>query len=76
MSLSIIFHPEINYYNNMFYNYDERRFSKIFNKVSYKNETLDIGLSYLYKDTFVEQLPETETPRLYKFLNIKCEIYL
>lgn len=48
----------INFYNNMFYNYDEDAFSKNFNKISYNGESLDIGLSHMYRDTF---LPQTAT---------------
>ncbi|OHE00116.1 MAG: organic solvent tolerance protein [Sulfurimonas sp. RIFCSPLOWO2_12_36_12] len=48
----------LNYYNNMFYNYDEGAFSKNFNKILYKNNTFNIGLSHMYKNTF---LPYTTT---------------
>ena len=48
----------ISFYNNMFYNFDESRFSKIYNKASYSDYGLNIGLSHLYKNTF---LPETTT---------------
>ncbi|MGE4419957.1 MAG: LPS-assembly protein LptD [Sulfurimonas sp.] len=43
----------INFYNNMFYNYDENAFSKNFNKVSYNTENLNVGLSHMYKDSFL-----------------------
>ncbi len=43
----------INFYNNMFYNFDESSFSKIYNKVSYDDYGVNIGLSHLYKDTFI-----------------------
>jgi len=46
----------ISFYNNMFYNFDESKFSKIYNKASYNDYGLNIGLSHLYKNTF---LPET-----------------
>lgn len=45
----------LNFYNNMFYNYDESSFSKNFNKIMYKGESLDLGLSHMYKDTFLEK---------------------
>ncbi len=48
----------ISYYNNMFYNYNEESFSKIFNKLSYIANGFNISLSHLYKDTF---LKETDT---------------
>ena len=40
----------ISFYNNMFYNFDESLFSKIYNKISYNDYGLDIGLSHLYKE--------------------------
>jgi LPS-assembly protein len=48
----------INFYNNMFYNYDESDFSKNFNKISYIDKRFAIGLSHMYKNTF---LPATTT---------------
>jgi len=44
-------------YNNMFYNYDENRFSKIFNKLSVSRYGVTIAASHLFKDNF---LPQTE----------------
>ena len=43
----------INFYNNMFYNFDESRFSKVYNQVSFNDYGLNIGLSHLYRDTFI-----------------------
>ncbi len=43
-------------YNNMFYNYDKNRFSKIFNKISLHDYGLKLSASHLFKDDF---LPET-----------------
>ncbi|WP_457746470.1 LPS-assembly protein LptD [Sulfurimonas sp.] len=43
-------------YNNMFFNYDESKFSKIFNKVSLSGKSIKLSLSHLYKDSF---LPRT-----------------
>jgi len=40
----------ISFYNNMFYNFDESSFSKIYNKASYNDHGLNIGLSHLYKE--------------------------
>lgn len=48
----------ISLYNNMFYNYDEKLFSKTFNKFSYSNYGMNISLSHLYKNSF---LPATDT---------------
>ncbi|WP_457749816.1 LPS-assembly protein LptD [Sulfurimonas sp.] len=48
----------LSYYNNMFYNYKQNKFSKIFNQISFNKYGLNVALSHLYKDTF---LPKTET---------------
>jgi len=45
------------FYNNMFYNYDENAFSKIFNKASFSNNKLRLHLSHLYKDNFKKTDP-------------------
>ena len=44
----------INFYNNIFYNYDEDSFSRVFNKISYNNSGFNLVLSHLYKDTFID----------------------
>ncbi len=44
----------VNFYNNIFYNYYEDSFSKVFNKVSYNNSGFNIALSHLYRDTFID----------------------
>lgn len=44
---------DISFYNNTFYNYYEKSFSKVFNKVAYKHSGFNIALSHLYKDTFI-----------------------
>ena len=46
----------ISFYNNMFYNFDESLFSKIYNKISYNDYGLDIGLSHLYKEDISKAL--------------------
>lgn len=43
----------INFYNNMFYNYDENSFSKTVNTISYNNSSLNLSFSHLYKDSFL-----------------------
>lgn len=48
----------LNFYNNMVYNYDQSDFSKNFNKISYRASSFDLGLSHMYKDSF---LPDTAT---------------
>ena len=45
----------INFYNNMFYNYDEESFSKIYNVLSLDTNGFNISISHLYKDTFLEE---------------------
>jgi len=42
----------LNFYNNMFYNYNEQRFSKLFNKISLSKYATTLALSHLYKDSF------------------------
>ncbi|MFA5234712.1 MAG: LPS-assembly protein LptD [Sulfurimonas sp.] len=42
-----------NFYNNMFYNYEESGFSKNFNKVMYTGESFNLGLSHMYKNSFI-----------------------
>ncbi len=43
-------------YNNMFYNHKQNKFSKIHNKLSYKDYGFNTALSHIYRDTF---LPST-----------------
>ena len=45
----------ISFYNNMFYNYGEKSFSKNYNKVSYSNQGFVLGLSHMYKDSFKDE---------------------
>ena len=45
----------INFYNDMFYNYKENSFSKILNKISYKNSAFNISFSHLFKDSFLDE---------------------
>lgn len=46
---------EIHFYNNMFFNYGEKLFSKLFNTLSYQDPSIRISLSHLYKDSFIEK---------------------
>ena len=56
----------LNYYNNMLYNYSEKKFSKIFNEITFNEYGFNIRLSHLYKDTFIK---ETDTlPRYTSYL--------
>ncbi|MEO1954364.1 MAG: LPS-assembly protein LptD [Campylobacterales bacterium] len=45
----------ISIYNNSFYNYDNKKFSKIYNKLSVNTKDIDIYISHLYKDTFIDE---------------------
>ena len=54
------------FYNNMFYNYDQGLFSKIFNSVSLVTPELNIALSHLYKDSFVDAT--VDAPRYTNYL--------
>jgi len=47
-------------YNNMFYNYDESKFSKVFNSLTVNNYGVNLSLSHLYKDSFEEATLTTE----------------
>ena len=53
----------INYYNNMFYNHDESKFSKNFNKISYDNGVVNLGLSYMYQEDFYTLKKEDQFTR-------------
>ncbi|MDQ7067226.1 MAG: LPS assembly protein LptD [Sulfurimonas sp.] len=56
----------LSFYNNMFYNYEETNFSKVFNQVSLNKFGINLALSHLYKDTFVPAT--TLTPRLTSYI--------
>lgn len=45
----------INFYNNMFYNHEQKQFSKIYHKISYNDYGFNISLSHLYKDSFLDE---------------------
>ncbi|MGB3960731.1 MAG: LPS assembly protein LptD [Sulfurimonas sp.] len=48
----------ISIYNNMFYNFDEHLFSKIFNQASYDGYGFRLSFGHMFRDTF---LPDTST---------------
>ncbi|SFV54812.1 Outer membrane protein Imp, required for envelope biogenesis / Organic solvent tolerance protein precursor [hydrothermal vent metagenome] len=50
----------ISLYNNMFYNYDNNRFSKIFNKITLKNYGVTLSASHLYKDNYLHKSRNSE----------------
>jgi len=41
-----------NFYNNLFYNYDESKFSKIYNKISFNSDSFNFYISHLYRNLF------------------------
>lgn len=43
------------FYNNMFFNYNKKTFSKAFNKITYTDYGFKIELSHLYKDNYLTQ---------------------
>jgi LPS-assembly protein len=45
----------VKFYNNMFYNYDENKFSKMYNQISINSDKFNISFSHLYKDTFLKK---------------------
>ena len=45
-------------YNNMFYNFDEGSFSKVFNKITLRNKKFTFDISHLYKDSFIPSTVE------------------
>ena len=49
----------LNFYNNMFYNSDEKDFSKNFNQISYRGNSVNMALSHIYKNTFIQTNPKT-----------------
>ena len=49
----------VNFYNNMFYSYDENKFSKINNKLTFSGKGLKLSFSHLYKDTFLDSTSNT-----------------
>ena len=49
----------VNYYNNMFFNYDESAFSKNYNQISYNKENISLALSHMYKKDFTNIVGKT-----------------
>ncbi len=54
------------FYNNMFYNYDQGLFSKVFNRASLVTPDVSVTLSHLYKDSFKEAT--LDVPRYTSYL--------
>lgn len=59
--LEIALTDTISYYNNLFYNYDEKAFSKIINQINYNTSQWNFSFSHLYRDSFKEKT-STYTP--------------
>ncbi len=53
----------LKFYNNMFYNYEKDQFSKVFNSATLSNYGANLGVSHLYKNSFIES-PEQYTSYL------------
>ncbi|WP_373036471.1 LPS-assembly protein LptD [Sulfurimonas sp.] len=45
----------VRFYNNMFYNYEQNKLSKLYNQISFNSNGFNISFSHLYKDTFLEK---------------------
>jgi len=43
---------DFDFYNNSFYNYDQKKFSKIYNKLAFNGKKINFSLSHLYKNLF------------------------
>jgi len=56
----------LSYYNNMFYNFDEKLLSKAINRISYNSASIRLDFSHLYKDSFFKST--LTTPRLTSYL--------
>jgi len=61
----------ISLYNNMFYNYDENRFSQIFNQISLNNYGVTLSASHLFKDNFIPESKENERYTSYLTTNLE-----
>jgi len=56
----------LTFYNNLFYNYEEINFSKVFNKLSLNKFGVNLAFSHLYKDSFIPTT--TEVPQFTSYL--------
>ena len=56
--LNLALSSNFTFYNNMFFNYDRKRFSKLFNQLSYTHKSIKLELSHLYKDSFIDATDE------------------
>lgn len=60
-------------YNNMFYNYEEEKFSKIFNTLRANSNNLNINVSHLFKDSF--RASTITRPRYTNYLTSSATYY-
>jgi len=58
----------LSFYNNMFYNYDQNSFSKVFNKISMHNYDVSLQISHLYKDSFRDPTTSNAPSRYTRYL--------
>lgn len=49
----------LNFYNNLFYNYDRSMIVKNYNKISYSDGTINLGLSHMSRKYFLNKIPDT-----------------
>jgi LPS-assembly protein len=56
----------LKYYNDTFYDYDQKLIANTLNSISYTDQDITLNLSYLYKDTFINATPIA--PRYTKYV--------
>ena len=69
--LEYLITTSLSYYNNTFYNFDENKFSKAINRISYNDYGLKIDLSHLYRDSFIDSTDAT--PRYTSYMTSSAE---
>ncbi len=63
----------LSFYNNMFYSYNQNRFSKVFNKISLTNYGTTLYLSHLYKNSFIDPQTKSDPLRYTSYLTLNTE---
>jgi LPS-assembly protein len=63
----------LSFYNNMFYNHDKHSFSKVFNQISVNKYGLELGISFLYKDSFIDPINFSDPNRYTRYLTSNVE---
>jgi len=56
--LNIALGDNLSFYNDMYFNYDYGKFSKIYNQLTFTHKSIKFELSHLYKDSFVDDTDE------------------